>query len=282
MAASGAEAQSPPPKVKDSLSATAGSDEKVKKLSSSTPALPALNAASPANGSASSPELSKSFPQQKQRMPPLASMPQRKGRRKEAMQDRNWQEMEAVKGRLASAIDRAEYLATSRNRLTDLAGTHGDDLWKSLRHRREFRYYMNRTLQSTEAVVDDILQEQRQLMEKNKTAKKRMAQLNKYVYDSEAREVGPEGLEAAKASARKASPAKTDYPNYDDLSAFTATSSGVFRPPPILAVKGRMPYRPPKEAVVHGWKGAKHYRSPGHTAREEKLQLEDDDQDDDA
>lgn len=181
--------------------------------------------------------------------------------------DNSWASLEATKSRLASAMDRCEFLASSRNRFTDVAARQTMDLSRAL-HKKDPATHFSRTLSHSVPDVRKMLDDQRDLLSSSKTVYKRIDQLNKHVVAKEERGQGELGRIAAKTSAKQAAASllrDTWHTPYDQLSG-PMSPSGTTREWPLLAVKCYMPYAPPDTALVHGLK-----KDPGSTSARGKF-----------
>mmetsp|Transcript_6443 Transcript_6443/g.11195 ORF Transcript_6443/g.11195 Transcript_6443/m.11195 type:complete len:271 (-) Transcript_6443:164-976(-) len=168
---------------------------------------------------------------------------------------RSWSDLEKMKGRLATAMDRVEFLATARNRLTDLRAQEGRDMTFMMRYKSNPNSHLGEAVRAATPNVVHMFEDHRQQMKGSQTAWKRLEQLNQYVYLSEERQGGPEGLSAAKRSAREGRPESEWYPDYHELCDYKAKSLAATHWPPVLAVGLNMPYCPAKEITnKRGWK----------------------------
>lgn len=169
---------------------------------------------------------------------------------------KTWSELESVKSRLALHMDRVEYLAGARNRLTDVNIAQARNLEFQLRTKTRDKQNgrISKDLTKSVSGVSTALEDHKQLMSSSQTNWKRLDAINKYVVRSEMDKAGVESAEAAKKSGKSAQPKPANYPAYQDLYNLNKTSEGKPREQPILAVYCSMPYIPPLGALQHGKK----------------------------
>lgn len=168
-----------------------------------------------------------------------------------------WGDLEASKARLAAAMDKVEFLASTKNSLTELSATQTGKAWATIRNNSEPNLGLRRSLSSSIPNVTSMLDSQRETCGQSGTHMKRVSALNRYIVSEEAKRTGPMGAEAARTSARcfRAN-GPTNFPQYEDLIA-PSLKEGQAREPPTLAVKMPLVYRPPAEAFTHGTKSQK-------------------------
>lgn len=174
-----------------------------------------------------------------------------------------WAGLEASKSRLASAMDRCEYLASSRNRFTEVAASQTMTLNRVL-HKKDPRMHFSRTLNQSVPELRKMLDSQREILGSSKTGFKRIDQLNKHVIHKEEKGQGDLGRDAARTSAKQAAPTplKDVFSDpYAQLATYQLSPTGQDRDWPLMSVTTSMPYLPPAAALTHGWKN----KDPGST-----------------
>lgn len=204
--------------------------------------------------------------------PKEATMPVAPAKRRTPKQEKqeiaainSWERLEATKANLALAMDKAEYLASSRNRLTDISALQADQMTRALRNRSEPNLYMHATLSRGVPQVVDMLDDQREMQKSGRTVWKRLNALNRYVVDQEMQRSGRMAGEKAKLSSRGLAEQTPSFPQYSDImSARLLKSQGAnqLREPPLLSVKCGMTYRPPPQALYHGFRAKDSQKSP--------------------
>lgn len=174
----------------------------------------------------------------------------------------SWESLEASKMRLAQTMDKVEFLASTRNRFTDLASKQATDLELTMRHRgaggfvgSATRGHVTKHLSRSVPSLDTMITEHQGTMSGNKTPLRRLEALNKYVIDAELKANGEQSANAAKKSAKKLAPLEPDYPAYKSLVTTKLHPRGMPREPPLMAVECSFPYRPPEDVLLHGCSG---------------------------
>eukprot|EP00929_Paragymnodinium_shiwhaense_P003963 TRINITY_DN104677_c0_g1_i1.p1 TRINITY_DN104677_c0_g1~~TRINITY_DN104677_c0_g1_i1.p1 ORF type:complete len:201 (+),score=54.07 TRINITY_DN104677_c0_g1_i1:87-689(+) len=169
---------------------------------------------------------------------------------------KTWSELEAVKSRLSLHMDRVEYLAGARNRLTEASAAQARNLEFQLRTKTRSHQNLRLTQDLSKAVngVSGALDEQKSMMSSSQTSWKRLDAINKYVVKAELERGGNEQADAAKKSGRSTQPKPAQYPVYQDLYNLRNREEGKPREPPMMAVYCSMPYLPPLSALQHGKK----------------------------
>mmetsp|Transcript_2972 Transcript_2972/g.5003 ORF Transcript_2972/g.5003 Transcript_2972/m.5003 type:complete len:225 (+) Transcript_2972:36-710(+) len=165
-----------------------------------------------------------------------------------------WSGLETSKSRLAAAMDRCEYLASSRNRFTEVAAHQTKMMYGAL-NKASPKLQVSKGLSQSVPDLRKMLEDQRDVLAKQKTISKRLEQLSKYVIDKEGKSQGEDGTKAAKASAKLAipHPLKDSFDSpYDQLAAFRVTPKGLDREWPLMAVACSFPYTPNEMALTHG------------------------------
>jgi len=187
----------------------------------------------------------------------------------------SWEGLEALKARAAGAMDRVEYLASSRNLMTDLRASEARELEHAKRHRADARKHMSNGLSKQVGAAALLFEKQRELLAANKTAAKRLNAVNRYVVGREEARAGSVGVEAAKAAMQRTRPDTRPYPTYQELFHFSRHVPGEQRDSPIMAVKCHMRYMPPEDAIRHGMGGTLPSKSrPGALAASRKRMSE--------
>lgn len=176
----------------------------------------------------------------------------------ESTYPKTWTDLEAVKSRLALHMDRVEYLAGARNRLTETCAHQAKNLEFQLRTKTRSHQNLRLTHDLSKSVggVSGALQDHKQLMSSSQTNWKRLDAINRYVVKSEMERAGVESADAAKKSGKATQPKPSNYPVYEELYNLRARDEGKPREPPMMAVYCAMPYIPPVAALNHGKKFA--------------------------
>mmetsp|Transcript_142020 Transcript_142020/g.258133 ORF Transcript_142020/g.258133 Transcript_142020/m.258133 type:complete len:254 (-) Transcript_142020:142-903(-) len=177
----------------------------------------------------------------------------------------SWAELEATKAKLASAMDRAEYFAASKNRLTDLSATQADQMMRACRNRSEPTLHLHSTLSHGVTDVANMLDDQQELLKSGRTIWKRVNALNRYVINQETQRSGKVAGQKAKLCCGSLDTPAPKYPHYGDIvsARFLKGQGGLeLREPPLMSVKLGMTYKPPLEALYHGGHAKDSQRSP--------------------
>lgn len=172
----------------------------------------------------------------------------------ESQTPKTWAELEGVKSRLAMNMDRVEYLAKARDRLTDMCAGQAAELQHAVRTKSSPALTMTQGLKKSVPNVSLILEDQNKIMKETNTAFKRLEAINKYAVNQETQRNGVEFAEAAKRAARGTQPKVQPYPLYTDLYNLKKHEEGKPREHPMMAVYCSMPYMPPINALRHGRK----------------------------
>lgn len=165
---------------------------------------------------------------------------------------RSWEDLEGVKSRVATAMDRVEFLASSRNMLTEMSAAQAEELGQTFRTRSQPNLHMTEHLGKHVGRASGLLKKRSDLLRTSNTVFKRMDALNKYVVNQETKKAGPEAAEKAKTSARGTQPKVRPYPEYEDLIRRSGHEEGQTRDLPMMAVKCSISYTPPPGALRHG------------------------------
>lgn len=167
----------------------------------------------------------------------------------------SWGSLEASKARLAAAMDRCEYLASSRNRFTEVAAAQTDQLRFNMIHRTKPSLHMNSVFSQSVPDMKKMLEDQRELQSSSRTAWKRLDSLSRFVVDKERSLHGQVGADAAQKSAKGATVASLmdGYGDpYAELIAARGSRGPARREWPLMAVECAMPYTPTEEVRLHG------------------------------
>jgi len=162
---------------------------------------------------------------------------------------RTWANLEASKVRLASAMDKVEYLAASQNRLSYLTGETARNVERTMRHRSSPNLHARQHLVRSLANASAALQDQQGVMRRSRTEFKRLNAITRWVVQTEEGMVCKENGEAARQSARGSMPREDAYPKYTDLITAVRHKPGQVRDPPTMAVECCFPYKPPLEVL---------------------------------
>jgi len=191
-------------------------------------------------------------------MPLSNSNSSHKSRRKPFDHDKpelTWPGLEASKARLATAMDRCEYLASSRNKFTLVAADQTNYLNRMLRTKSSPTMHFSQRLGSSVPDMRKMLEDNRELLVEHKTAHKRLDGLTKFIVNKEKAKQGLQGEAAARTAASSTVPGslKEAYVSpYDKICSVHLTPTGTVREWPMMAVKCGMPYQPPMSALTHG------------------------------
>jgi len=163
-----------------------------------------------------------------------------------------WPHVEESKARLAGHMDRVEFLASSRNLLTDLNAQQADHLMFTARSRSSPSLKMSAYLGSSISAAGATLTRQKNMFTSKSTGTLRLAAITKYVADNELQHSGKQAANAARKSGKDTKPIMRPYPDYSELYNLRTDKRGHLRDPPLLAVECYMPYSPPESALRHG------------------------------
>eukprot|EP00933_Yihiella_yeosuensis_P065520 TRINITY_DN69390_c0_g1_i1.p1 TRINITY_DN69390_c0_g1~~TRINITY_DN69390_c0_g1_i1.p1 ORF type:complete len:211 (-),score=33.37 TRINITY_DN69390_c0_g1_i1:141-773(-) len=161
-----------------------------------------------------------------------------------------WDDLESLKTKAASAMDRVEYLASTRNKFTEFRAREGNSLEFTIRSRAKPQTLMMQTLSRSVSEASTVLKHQEKAVTKAKTDSKRLEAINRYIVDQEFRTQGKEARANALAYGKQSSPLNRSYPLYDEL--YNLDRSGEQRELPLGAVSCLMAYTPPEAALRHG------------------------------
>jgi len=166
-----------------------------------------------------------------------------------------WGELEATKARLCTKMDLVEFLASSRNRLTDMKADQAAEIERTLRSAKKadekVKLHLGRSIDN----VGKLFVDHGGLMRKSRTSWKRLEAINTYVVNEETHRSGKQCGEAAKRSSRGVQPRPDEYPLYTDLHNRRCHEQGRPREQPMMAVTASMPYSPPVAALPRKLRG---------------------------
>mmetsp|Transcript_4059 Transcript_4059/g.9146 ORF Transcript_4059/g.9146 Transcript_4059/m.9146 type:complete len:238 (-) Transcript_4059:78-791(-) len=169
----------------------------------------------------------------------------------------SWSDLELLKGRTASVMDRVEYLASTSNLFTDFRAAEAKDLNNSLRHTTQGGGRQNLALSEriskSKSAASLVLEGQKERLLKGGTIVRRADALTRYIVSSETLKHGKQSSQAAKTSAKGTTfRMMRPYPMYDELYEFEQRIPGEPRESPMMAVSIRMPYTLSEKARLHG------------------------------
>lgn len=164
----------------------------------------------------------------------------------------SWGELEAVKGRAAAAMDRVEFLASTRDKLTEFKANEANQTEIIMRTRSSPQLHLSSKLTKSRGEAAQVLETRMKLLETENTLQKRHKCLHRFVINKETEVVGNPGMQAAKTSARGTQPVKKPYPLYDELFNVRYHTPGTTRQAALMAVNCPSPYTVPEEALRHG------------------------------
>mmetsp|Transcript_32931 Transcript_32931/g.61698 ORF Transcript_32931/g.61698 Transcript_32931/m.61698 type:complete len:218 (-) Transcript_32931:52-705(-) len=176
------------------------------------------------------------------------------GRRRKAPEKvvYTWSDLETKKSNAACAMDRVEFLASTRNRFTEFRAQEADKLRFAIRSRKAPSHHMRQTLTSSAESAAAVLTKQDQTLTTAKTGSLRLDALNRFVVEKEKHTGGKAQETMAISYAKKSKPLVKPYPLYDDLYNLELRDPGKPREPPLSAVSCLLSYNPPPKALRHG------------------------------
>lgn len=167
-----------------------------------------------------------------------------------------WSDLEQLKLRTASAMDRFEYLASTSNRLVEFKENEARTVESMLRNQVQpggrQALALSGTFGKSKSAAALVFDSQTDRLQKGGTFKRRQQALTKFVVDKELEKSGEAARDAAKASGRDA---RSDsllrpYPSYGELFNLSKTPPpGETRESPFLSVNVLKPYKVPQEAL---------------------------------
>lgn len=128
-----------------------------------------------------------------------------------------WEDLETKKINAACAMDRVEFLATTRNRFTEFRAFEANELRQAIRSSSTPNIGMQRTLSSSAGGAAEVLTKQNSALTTAKTNTLRLDALNKFIVEKEKHTGGAKQEQAALSFARKSQPLVKPYPMYDEL-----------------------------------------------------------------
>lgn len=156
-----------------------------------------------------------------------------------------WADLETIKARTASALDRVEYLASTRNLFTDFQANEANRLGKTILTRSAANTLAGEQMKASEGLARKVLERHSSAVIKDNTVQKRLDAITRFVFKEEGTRQGKQGLEAAKKSAKGSKPNEPSYPLYADLKDLKAESERT----PVMSVTCLMPYLLPESAL---------------------------------
>mmetsp|Transcript_33784 Transcript_33784/g.41616 ORF Transcript_33784/g.41616 Transcript_33784/m.41616 type:complete len:230 (+) Transcript_33784:53-742(+) len=178
--------------------------------------------------------------------------PTRKVYKKEVRRLPTWRDLESKKVNAACAMDRVEFLASTRNRFTEFRAFEANAMRQAIRSRSTPSIYMQRTLSSSAEGAADVLTKQNTMLTNAKTNALRLEALNKFIVEKEKHTGGKAQEQAALSFAKKSEPMVKPYPMYDELYNLPLRDPDKPREFPVSAVSCLLGYQPPKKALMHG------------------------------
>jgi len=163
-----------------------------------------------------------------------------------------WGQLESRKVNAACAMDRVEFLASTRNRFTEFRASEANEMRQAIRSRSAPSMYMRRTLSSSAEGAAEVLTKQNTTLTTAKTNVLRLEALNKFIVEKEKHTGGKKQEQAALSFARKSQPIVKPYPMYDELYNLPLRDPDRPREFPVSAVSCLLGYQPPKKALRHG------------------------------
>eukprot|EP00440_Ansanella_granifera_P009166 gb/GFBE01009928.1/.p1 GENE.gb/GFBE01009928.1/~~gb/GFBE01009928.1/.p1 ORF type:complete len:210 (+),score=43.30 gb/GFBE01009928.1/:1-630(+) len=163
-----------------------------------------------------------------------------------------WQDLEMTKSRAACAMDRVEFLATTRNRFTEFRKAEADALGLTIRSRSSPNVLLQKNLATSADNAAAVLAKQEMAAQNGQTGFKRLDAVNRFVIDKELRTGGKQAAESAKNFSKNSQCMRKPYPTYDELMKLVTHEPGQPREPPLGPGTCLMNYQPPEEALRHG------------------------------
>mmetsp|Transcript_927 Transcript_927/g.1843 ORF Transcript_927/g.1843 Transcript_927/m.1843 type:complete len:213 (+) Transcript_927:100-738(+) len=163
-----------------------------------------------------------------------------------------WQDLEKRKAKAACAMDRVEFLASTRNRFTEFRAHEANTLAFTIRSRKNPKPLMEKKLATSSDGAAEVLAKQELALQNGNTGLKRLEAVSKFVYDKELRTGGKQAAESAKNFAKTSQPFKRPYPLYDELFSLQSHMPGEPREPPLGPGSTMRNYEPPQDALRHG------------------------------
>mmetsp|Transcript_29914 Transcript_29914/g.78850 ORF Transcript_29914/g.78850 Transcript_29914/m.78850 type:complete len:241 (-) Transcript_29914:30-752(-) len=162
----------------------------------------------------------------------------------------SWEELEDVKLRAASALDRVEYLGRSATLFTELKASEARNLELTMRTRSHSNLHLTRSLDRSRDAAAKLLDDQSELLKSSRTASKRHDLMNRYVFENEEKFSGKLAQERAVNSARGKEPSMTSFPSYQELLKPRLHVGWQMREAPTMAVKCVTPYKVPPPSAM--------------------------------
>ena len=178
--------------------------------------------------------------------------PQSHASRKKERRLPTWNQLESKKVNAACAMDRVEFLASTRNRFTEFRASEANEMRQAIRSRSTPSMYMRRTLSSSAEGAAEVLTKQNTTLTTAKTNVLRLEALNKFIVEKEKHTGGKAQEQAALSFARKSQPIVKPYPMYEELYNLPLRDPDRPREFPVSAVSCLLGYQPPKKALRHG------------------------------
>lgn len=180
------------------------------------------------------------------------------GKRSPPISPTSWRDLEERKSRVASVLDRLEYLNHSRDRLNDLEVDQTKHMTLAVRHKlmvsAEQRNHVSTRLGKSIDEASKGMKDQGKTLETKQTIHKRMDAITNYVANMEKHNAGEQGFKACKAAAKGTQPPeRPSFPSYDEVFGALRHDPGQPRSGPLMAVAAQMSYKPPLTALRHGF-----------------------------
>eukprot|EP00419_Tripos_fusus_P014103 CAMPEP_0172734646 /NCGR_PEP_ID=MMETSP1074-20121228/110420_1 /TAXON_ID=2916 /ORGANISM="Ceratium fusus, Strain PA161109" /LENGTH=221 /DNA_ID=CAMNT_0013563471 /DNA_START=12 /DNA_END=673 /DNA_ORIENTATION=+ len=162
-----------------------------------------------------------------------------------------WSDLEQLKLRTASAMDRFEFLASTSNRLVDFKEGESRIVDSMLRTQVQpggrQQLALSGTMGKSRSAAALVFESQTERLLKHRTFQKRQNALTKYVAQQEFQKSGEVASQAAKESGRAARSESMlrPYPSYSELYNLANKLPGEARESPFLAVSVLKPYKVP-------------------------------------
>ncbi|CAE8692730.1 unnamed protein product, partial [Polarella glacialis] len=180
-----------------------------------------------------------------------------------------WGDLESIKSKAACAIDRCEFLNSSRNKFTEFRAAEAGKIGFAIRSRSQPHLLMSKTLSTGLEDASSLLDAQQKRVSEAKTGLKRLDAVNKYVIDKEKHTGGEEGQKAAENSAKSTQLFKRPYPLYAELYNLRTHELGKPREQPLGPCTLLQAYQPNPAALRHGMQGT-HLSSMNSMAKSTK------------
>merc|ERR1712226_1658033 len=98
----------------------------------------------------------------------------------------NWPELEGIKSRLALHMDRVEYFASARNKVTEMRAHQAKEMEFSLRSRSNPTIRVREDLAKSTGSISTLMDNHSDLMRNSRTSWKRLDAIHKFANEKQA------------------------------------------------------------------------------------------------